>query len=79
MKDCTRIPPCQSSSAALCHLIQYGETSRQADPRCGCRCHEVSGYARMEDAGRPYCHLAGGSIPAESSGRQATLIDSPGR
>jgi hypothetical protein len=37
---CNMTPACQSSSPAVCHLIRYGETSRHANPRCGCRCHD---------------------------------------
>jgi hypothetical protein len=37
---CTMTRPCESSSATVCHLIRYGETSRHSNPRCGCRCHD---------------------------------------
>src|SRR5215475_5766538 len=37
---CNMTPPCESTSATVCYLIRYGETSRLINPRCGCRCHD---------------------------------------
>jgi len=40
MSECRMNPRCESSSAILCLLIRYGETSRHSDCRCDCRRHD---------------------------------------